>query len=385
MPSALPPARFALESPLCHTLLKPEAAHIGDMSDDPFSDLDRTGAPIDAQFEPAPAQPDAAARRAGGPGWTSLAATGLAAALIGALAGIYGADYLRPESEAEKRLARRLDQVAAVQAAIDEKLSEPAAASAELAGLIAELDAASRRLDAAVAAGGDPEAIAALTARIDALEGRAPSATSGLPSADVTALTTRLASLEEASKTAVLETRAAVKSSGDRAEAALALSAIEAAVRRGTGFEADYRALRNAVPANDDVKRLAPYVTGVTALTRLQSEFPAVRTAVLEAATPKPSGKLSWVDQVFGDAVSVRPANGKHSATTKALDAASVALANGDLAACLDALAPLDAEAARAAEDWTRRANRRITLEEALEDVRLSLADGFAEGRDAGP
>ncbi len=355
------------------------------MSNDPFSDLDRTGAPIDAQFEPAPTQPDAASLRSGRPGWIALATTGIAAALIGAVAGIYGADILRLENKAQKRLEQRLDQVAAVQAAIDEKLSKPAAASAELAGLISELDAASRRLDAAVTAGGDPEAIAALTARIDAIEKRVPSALSGLPSTDVTALTTRLESLEEANKTAFQETRAAVRSSGERANAALALSSIEAAVRRGTGFEADYRALRKAVPDNDNVKRLAPYVSGVTALTKLQSEFPAVRTAVLAATTPQTSGKLSWVDKAFGDAVSVRPANGKHTATTKALDAASAALANGDLAACLDALAPLDAPGARAAEDWTGRAKRRITLEEALEDVRLSLADGFAEGRDTGP
>jgi hypothetical protein len=40
------------------------------------------------------------------------------------------------------------------------------------------------------------------------------------------------------------------------------------------------------------------------------------------------------------------------------------------------ALAPLDTAAARAAEDWTRQANRRITLEEALEDVRLSRVEG---------
>jgi len=33
-------------------------------------------------------------------------------------------------------------------------------------------------------------------------------------------------------------------------------------------------------------------------------------------------------------------------------------------------------QTALAAQDWTRRANRRITLEEALEDVRLSLLEG---------
>jgi hypothetical protein len=98
---------------------------------------------------------------------------------------------------------------------------------------------------------------------------------------------------------------------------------------------------------------------------------------VLAAANPETaSPRLSWVDKMFGDAVSVRPANGKHSAVTKALDQAAAALAAGDLARSVQALGILDASAAAAAEDWTRRANRRITLEAALEAVRLSLVDG---------
>ena len=262
---------------------------------------------------------------------------------------------------------------ATVQAAIDEKLAEPAAASAELGGLIRQLDAVSQRLDQAIAAGGDPEAFAELNDRLDALERRAPAS----PSADVALLTARLASLEEATRAAAAESSAAVKSSGSRAEAALALSAIESATRRGAGFEPDYRALRNAMPANDQIKRLAPYVNGVTALTTLQAEFPKVRAAVLAAAEPeKTSGKLSWIDRTFGDAVSVRPADGKHSKVTKALDTAAAALDAGDLPASVKAIAGLEGDAARAAEDWTRRANRRITLEEALEDVRLSLIEG---------
>lgn len=349
------------------------------MTTDPFRDEDPVNGPIDAQFEPAPAGADKAARP--GPGWIALGAAAAFAALIGAAAGIYGADYLRPNSApelaaAQKRLETRLGEVAALQAAIDQKLSEPAAASAELASLIGELDGVSRRLDQAIAAGGDPAALATLTARLDALEGRAPSMTIS-SGGEVAALTSRLASLEASAQAAAAETSAAIAQSGNRAEAALALSAIEAAIRRGAGFEADYRSLRKAAPANDAIKRLAPYVSGVTALTTLQAEFPAIRAGVLAAATPATtSARLSWIDTMFGDAVSVRPANGKHSATAKALDAAAAALAAGNLSASVNALSGLDAAAASAAEDWTRRANRRITLEEALEDVRLSLVEG---------
>lgn len=348
------------------------------MSDDPYDDDGPANGPIDAQFEPAPAQPDDAPP-AKAPGWVALAAASLAAALVGAAAGIYGGDALRPDktadlAAAQKRLEARVADVMALQSAIDDKLSKPAAASAELAGLIQELDAVSQRLDTAMAAGGDPEALAELNARLDALENRPRG--SATTSADVAALTARLASLEADSKAAALESSAAVASSGTRAEAALALSAIEAATRRGAGFEPDYRALRKARPNNEYVKRLAPYVSGVTALTSLQAEFPKVRTAVMAAATPEnASGRLSWIDRTFGDAVSVRPANGKHPAISKALDSAAAALEAGNLPASVEALATLDGDAAAAAEHWTRRANRRITLEAALEDVRLSLVD----------
>lgn len=339
------------------------------MSDDPFSETGRPGAPIDAQFEPAPDHPEPPARP-GLPGWAALAGTGLLAGVIGAAIGVFGAPLLRGDNSEIERLNARLDQVAAVQASLDEKLSEPAAASAELAGLISELDTVSQRLDLAIAAGGDPAALNDLLARLDALEKRAPAA-----DPQVALLTEHLRSLE-AEREAAAERSKAAEASGHRANAALALSAIEAATRRGAGFEADYRALRSAAPDNDAVKRLAPYVSGVPALSALQAEFPAVRAAVLDAATPEPSEKLSWVDRFFGDAVSVRPANGKHTDTSRSLDKASTALASGDLAGAVAALAPLDVAAARAAEDWTRRANRRITLEEALEDVRLSLAEG---------
>ncbi|WP_291206025.1 hypothetical protein [Hyphomonas sp.] len=338
------------------------------MTNDPFSDADPVNGPIDAQFEPAPASSDKAARPA--PGWLALAGASAAAALIGAVAGIFGADLVRPSGNEDlARLEGQVAQVIAVQAAIDEKLSQPAAASAELAGLIRELDVVSRRLDQAIAAGGDPAALTDLNERLDALEDRAPRA-------DVRALTDRLASLEASAEAAAAKSSAAIESSGNRAEAALALSAIEAATRRGTGFESDYRALRKALPQNETIKRLSPYVSGATALTSLQAEFPKVRAAVLAAATPEnKSSRLSWLDRTFGDAVSVRPVNGKHSETTKALDAAAAALTAGDLAGSVKALSGLDAAASRAASDWTQRANRRITLEIALEDVRLSLVE----------
>ena len=342
------------------------------MSDDPFSDTDRPGAPIDAQFEPAAPAPDAAPS-AGAPGWLALGAVGVVSALIGAAAGAYGGKALTGSSADIAQLQTRLDEVTAAQAGIDEKLSQPAAASAELAGLISELDAVSQRLDLALAAGGDPAALEGLMDRLAALEARVPATPA--PDPQVAYLTERLRNIEAEREAAEAQSKAA-EEIGNRADAALALSAIEAATRRGTGFEADYRALRKAAPDNEAIRRLAPYITGVTSLPALQAEFPAVRAAVLDAATPEPSEKLSWVDRFFGEAVSVRPAKGTHPEATKALDKAGLALTSGDLAGAVQALSALEPAAARAAEDWTRRANRRITLEEVLEDVRLSLTEG---------
>jgi hypothetical protein len=106
------------------------------MSDDPFSDDGPTSGPIDAQFEPAPAASEKPARLE--TNWTALGVVSLVAALIGGVIGLYGADLVRPDqtadlAAAQKRLDARIDEVAAVQAAIADKLSEPAAASAELA------------------------------------------------------------------------------------------------------------------------------------------------------------------------------------------------------------------------------------------------------------
>lgn len=342
------------------------------MSDDPFSDTDRPGATIDAQFEPAPPAPEAAPAP-GAPGWLALAAVGVISALIGAGTGAWGGKALSDSSADVAELEARLDEITAVQASIGEQLSQPAAASAELAGLIGELDAVSQRLDLALAAGGDPAALEGLLDRLTALEARVP--TVPAPDPQVAYLTERLRNIEAEREAAEAQSKAA-EAIGNRADAALALSAIEAATRRGAGFEADYRALRKAAPDSEAVRRLAPFITGVPALTALQAEFPAVRAAVIDAATPAPSEKLSWVDRFFGEAVSVRPAGGSHPETTKALDRASAALSSGDLSGAVQALARLDAAAARGAEGWTQRANRRITLEAALEDVRLSLAEG---------
>ncbi len=337
------------------------------MSDEPFTSALPPKEPIDAQFEPAAPVP---VRTRKSPGWAAVGLASTVAALLGGAIGVYGADILRPEtslSRIDASLAAergRIDGLASNQAAIEREVTErfasiepPAITSAELAALLGELDAAAQRLDKAVASSGAGEAFADLQRRVDALE----ASPSPLPAAN------------DVAPAPPADARAA--SDARRAQAALALSAIEAGARRGTGFEADYRALRAAAPGNPSVGRLGRFIGGVPTLQSLQAEFPSARAAALAAATPATSRRLSWLEAVLGDSVSVRPA-GPPDGTTKVLETAAAALDAGDLSGSVKALAALEGPSANTFAGWTARANQRITLEAALDEVRLGLIDG---------
>ncbi|AXE65643.1 hypothetical protein BBF93_16460 [Hyphomonas sp. CACIAM 19H1] len=340
--------------------------------------------PIDAHFEPAP-DPLPANAKAAGPGWGGVAVAAIAAVLLGAAGGIFGRDLIVPQTSAA--LDQQLADLTAQQAEFERRLTEMPEASDELSSLIGEVSNNSRKLNELLASGAGIPAVESLTARIDALERIEPGegATPAEALRTITALEARLSAMEQAAATAAAAPVAAPEPQAEpekdrQAEAALALSAIESAARRGTGFEADYRALRAAAPGNQTVRRLAPYVSGVPTTSRLQADFTTMRAAVTaagktDAAAEQPQSQLSWLNRVFGDAVTVRPANKRENPVVATLDTASKALAAGDLSASVKALATLEGNAARAAQDWTREANRRITLEAVLEDVRLSLIE----------
>lgn len=340
--------------------------------------------PIDAQFEPAP-DPLPVKPKGEGPGWSGVAVASVVAALVGMAGGIFGRDLILPDKGAA--LEQQLADLSAQQAGFERRITEMPEASDELSGLIGDVSDNSRKLNELLASGAGIPAMEALSVRVDALESIEPGegATPAEALRTITALETRIAVLEQAAIAAPPpagpEAAPEPEPEKDRsAEAALALSAIESAARRGAGFEADYRTLRAAAPANQTIRRLAPYVSGVPTTSRLQADFADMRAAVTaaakaDAAAEQPESQLSWLSRVFGDAVTVRPANKRETPAIGALDAASKALSAGDLSASVKALARLEGNAARAAQDWTREANRRITLEAVLEDVRLSLIE----------
>ena len=339
--------------------------------------------PIDAHFEPAP-DPLPVKAKADSPGWGGVALAAAIAALVGAAGGIFGRDLILPGNSAAHE--QQIADLTAQQAEFERLISDMPEASDELSSLMGEVSANSRKLNELLASGAGIPAVESLTARMDALESIEPGegATPAEALRTLTALEARLAAIETAAATAAAATppppEPEAEPEGRQAEAALALSAIESAARRGTGFEADYRTLRAAAPSNQTVRRLAPYITGVPTTSKLQADFTAMRTAVTaagktDAAAETPQSQLSWLNRIFGDAVTVRPANKRENPVTAALDASAKALAAGDLPASVKALSTLEGSAARAAQDWTREANRRITLEAVLEDVRLSLVE----------
>ena len=337
--------------------------------------------PIDAQFEPAP-DPLPPAAKSDSPGWGGVAVAAVIAALVGAGGGIFGRDLILPGKTAA--LEAEMAELAAQQAEFERRISEMPEASDDLSSLMGDVSSNSRALNELLASGAGIPAVEGLTARIGALESIEPG-DGAMPTEalrTITALEARIAALESTAATAPtpIPQPPAAPEEDRQAEAALALSAIESAARRGTGFEADYRTLRAAAPSNQTVRRLAPYVSGVPTSSKLQADFAAMRAAVTaagktDAAAQAPQSQLSWLNPVFGDAVTVRPANKRENPVTTALDASSKALATGDLAASVKALSTLEGSAAFAAQDWTRQANRRITLEAVLEDVRLSLTE----------
>ncbi|WP_439619322.1 mitofilin family membrane protein [Hyphomonas sp.] len=400
------------------------------MTNDPEDDMPVSSAePIDADFEPA-FEDDEDVRARGtngsGPGWLGLGVAALVAAGIGGAIGIIatlaipdrGGDedisavtaeleslkaelqaadlerskVIRDAAELESRLAAGLN-------------STPARAEQDLGPLLAELDAVSRRLDEALAANSG-EVLVQLTARLDALEavdtsGEATAAelarALGAVSERVTSLETRLADLQSdmvrssgdtTELTSLIErmrsdeaaVRAKAEASESSADAALALSAIEAASRRGSDFESDYRKLRAIMPRSAAVRALGEVAsTGAPTLAQLQQSFGPASTRARAAIPADKQGGLGWLNNLFGDAVTVRGDDGEEGGAAVILSRARTALDAGNLDQAVSTLEGLEGEPAAAMADWTQSANRRITLEAGLETLRLGMIGGEAQ------
>ena len=364
--------------------------------------------PIDAHFEPADAGPKA--RAAGsGPGWLGAGVMSAIAAGIGGIIGI-GAHILMPTglSDAGTEVAalnQRLgaleqagpDARAALKAGIDalanriDSLPAPGPGSTDLSGIEARI-AALESFDPGdtVAPEELARALAALSDRIAALEARPVpvDTTARVEALERDFATLRDSTLEQTKQgrsladmlakvqTEQSDARAAAASASSVAGAALALSSIEAAARQGNPFEADYRALRAAMPTVDAVRALGPLsATGAPTLGDLRDRFTAAADTARKAAPAEAAGQWGWVNKFFGGAVTVRKADGSDEDPFALISRAGEALEDGDLDGAVAYTARLDGAPGAAMSEWTEAAKRRISLETTLEAVRLALAD----------
>lgn len=158
------------------------------------------------------------------------------------------------------------------------------------------------------------------------------------------------------------------------AEAALALSTIDAAARRGQAFGPALEALRQVRPNLSGLTALTPIAaTGAPTLDDLVRQFPDAASAARTALQPEAeqSGALGIAGRLFGDAMQVRREG--DAPVFEALDTAEAALDDGDLGGAIVALEQVDGPAGEALSDWLGKARARRTLERTLDTVRLDL------------
>lgn len=405
------------------------------MTDDsmPEDDPIDSSEPIDADFEPAPEEPGRSrGGPSGGPGWLGALVLSLFAAGLGGLLGMAGTRFLANTSTNPGMVETRLKAMEAGQEEVSIRLArtirEKDGLKASMSALATEMDELAKR-EGGASVGVDSAALEDLQQRVSALESidtsgevspedvsravasletrldrlarsveQLEEAPGGVEVERVIEVETKLAELRDDLNEAKLSNsrdaeqlagliegmrqdeaaaRGAAEAASQTADMARAVSAIEAASRRGGGFTPELRTLRSAMPEDASVRQLTSISDdGAPTVAQLQTSFEAAR-AKAEAVIPDASeAGLSWLNRAFGDAVSVRRLDGEDSEPDAILAKASDMLATGDLAATLELVNQLDGPPADAMADWTEQANRRITLEAALEALQRRLLEG---------
>lgn len=372
------------------------------MTDSTLPPLSPDETPIDAEFEPAPASDPARADRASGPGWF-IVGMALIIACLALLLAAASAGYVPGFKPGSGPLERMQSELATMQSNIDQDLSKTATLSTNIATLESRADSLSadrtrtnadlRNLRTEI------ETLQAdismlQRARVASLADPGESSGADTDSPDLTALSARVTAMEDAlvtqlgtyntaletlkNRVSALEDQAAseqlnaASASNARTEAALALSAIEAAARRGRPFLSAQQKLAAAMPSNDAVARLSAIAPkAVPTLADLRSTFPALRDAALDASAQAEGGNSGWMRQVFGDGIQVRRTGdvtaGDH------LDQAKDALDAGNLADSIEHIRAAGTDIQPVFTDWLSNAEDRHALEQTLEALRLTM------------
>ncbi|MEO1642556.1 MAG: hypothetical protein AAFR74_04415 [Pseudomonadota bacterium] len=156
------------------------------------------------------------------------------------------------------------------------------------------------------------------------------------------------------------------------AEAAIALSAIETAARRGQPFQTSFQSLEEAAPDMKILDALRPLAaTGASTLPDLREAFRPLKRAALKADAEDQGTTESVLSTLFGDGIRVRR-EGEESAAD-IIETAEIALITGDLEAALSALDTLPPNLQAVFTDWRQDAQNRLTLEDSLDRLRLAM------------
>lgn len=358
--------------------------------------------PIDAEFEPAEPKADRAASMGAGPGWAAFVGLGtisiialvLAAASAGFIPGLKPgaskvaaletglADVTAAQSTNTEQVTSQAAEIAALKGRADSlradrtrTVTDMRALRDELESIQADIAALQRARIATLAEDASDEDgtfatadLAALDARITAIEDALVSQLDGYNLA-LDLLKTRLDALEEKAGSETLTATTAVN---NRTEAALALSAIEAAARRGRPFLSAYQRLDEAMPGNGAVRSLSAVASkAIPTRAELIAAFPDLRNEALDQEAESSPGGQGWMRSLFGDGIQVRRKNA--TTTRDHLGLASEALEAGELAESIEHIRAIDTDLQAVFTDWLQNAEDRHLLEETLEALRLTM------------
>jgi hypothetical protein len=265
-------------------------------------------------------------------------------------------------------------------------------AAEQAMGRLSDLDARVGKAEAAAAAPRAAQPDAALTARVTTLEGatreaksradaafelaqKAPAQAPTVAPAELQALASRVAALEQGAKAA--QEKIAVNAGADRAgRLAFVAVALRGAVERGAPFAQEFAAVKPLVPDAAALGALEPFAaSGVPRTAALARELSQLTGPMLSAAgaVPREGGILDRIQQNAERLVRIRPINeapGDDAATVVAR--ADVKASHGDLAGALAELGALPPAVRAPAEAWIRQAQAQLAA--------LAAARGLADG-----
>lgn len=369
------------------------------MSDPSLPPSSRDDDPIDAEFEPAEPTREIAKTKRTGPGWIAYAFLALICLSLSA----YSAGLLPGYSPGSGQIAQLQSDITDIQTAREAQTSEAAELATDIAALKsradnlqadrtravtdirglrdeiealrADISSLQRAQIAGIADASDTDETVAQSPDVSAIEARVTAVEAALVSqlADydtaLEALKLRLDTLETQAAGEALTSSAQTNA---RTEAALALSAIEAAARRGRPFLSAHQKLAAAMPSNTAIGRLAPLATDpIPTLSELSAALPPLIDQALDQDARDAGTGSNWMRQVFGDGIQVRRAG--ETSASDLLDEAQSALAMGDLNTAIAQIRALDADLQSVFTDWLNNADKRLILEQSLEALRLTM------------